>query len=274
MINASIKKSIPIKASLSDVWDALVNPKTIKRYLFGTEAMSDWKVGSALIFKGVWEGKQYEDKGTILKSAKNKILQYTYFSSFSGLEDKPENYAIITCSLHKEKNHVRLELTQKGFANEQAKTHSAKNWESVLKTMKDVIEHKPEDFNKVVHFELPYENKERACSFYSNIFGWELLEIPDSGESSMGYIMIHSAKTDKNNMVSEKGAINGGLFKREAIAKNPIVVVGVEAINDTIKKIEELGGKVITPKMPIPNGSYARIEDCEGNIIGLASMEK
>jgi hypothetical protein len=227
-----------------------------------------------LFFKGIWEGKHYEDKGTILKSAKNKTLQYTYFSSFSGMEDKPENYAVITCSLHKEKAHVRLELTQKGFANEQAKTHSASNWESVLKAIKEVVEHKLGDADKVVHFELPYENKERASAFYSNIFGWKLIDIPDTAEDSSGYVMIHAARTDKNNMVSEKGAINGGLFKKEAVAKNPILVIGVAAINDTIKKIEELGGKVITPKMPIPNGSYARVEDCEGNIIGLASMEK
>jgi predicted enzyme related to lactoylglutathione lyase len=274
MISATVKNSILINASLSGVWDVLINPKKIKQYLFGTDAVSDWKVGSSLIFKGVWEDKPYEDKGTILKFAQNKVLQYTYFSSFSGLEDKPENYAVITCSLRKEKNRVHLELAQKGFANEQAKTHSASNWESVLKTLKDVAEQKPQDFNKVVHFELPYENKERASAFYSNIFGWKLIDIPDSGENSMGYVMIHAAKTDKNNMVSEKGAINGGLFKREAVVKNPTVVIGVTAINDTIKKIEELGGKLITPKMPIPNGSYARVEDCEGNIIGLASMEK
>jgi predicted enzyme related to lactoylglutathione lyase len=119
--------------------------------------------------------------------------------------------------------------------------------------------------DKVVHFEIPYDNKDRASKFYSEIFGWKLIDIPE-----MDYTLIHAAKTDKNNMVTEKGAINGGLFQRSDSAKQPIVVIGVQSIDETIKKVVSSGGKIVTPKQSIPNGSYARVMDSEGNVIGIA----
>jgi uncharacterized protein len=119
--------------------------------------------------------------------------------------------------------------------------------------------------DKVVHFEIPFDNQERAEKFYSGIFGWKLQAIPE-----MDYVMAYTAKTDENHMVDEKGAINGGMFPRHPEARTPIVVIGVASIDETIKKVVAAGGKVVTPKRPIPNGSYASIADCEGNMIGIA----
>jgi uncharacterized protein len=123
--------------------------------------------------------------------------------------------------------------------------------------------------DKVVHFEIPFDNKERAMRFYSDIFGWKLNDLPD-----MGYVMVEAAKTDKKHMVKEKGAINGGMFQRNNDAKVPIIVIGVDSIDETIKKVVAAGYKVVTPKAPIPNGSYARVADSEGNVIGLADYSK
>jgi uncharacterized protein len=123
--------------------------------------------------------------------------------------------------------------------------------------------------DKVVHFEIPYDNKNRVSRFYSEIFGWKLLDIPE-----MDYTLVHAAETDENNMVVEKGAINGGLFHRSDDARQPIVVIGVQSIDETIKKVIAAGGRVVTPMQPIPNGSYARVADCEGNVIGLADSSK
>jgi predicted enzyme related to lactoylglutathione lyase len=119
--------------------------------------------------------------------------------------------------------------------------------------------------DKVVHFEIPFDNRERAEKFYSGIFGWKLQAIPE-----MDYVMAYAAKTDEDHMVTEKGAINGGMFPRSPDAKSPMVVVGVASIDETIKKVIAAGGKVVTPKRAIPNGSYARIADSEGNVIGIA----
>src|SRR5438045_2426501 len=91
--------SITINAPAAKVWEALTTPSIIKKYFFGTDAVSDWQVGSPLIFRGEWQGKTYEDKGTILESVPNKKFKYSYWSSMSGKEDTSENYANVSYEL-------------------------------------------------------------------------------------------------------------------------------------------------------------------------------
>ena len=131
---------ITIKVSAEKVWDALTNPKIIKQYLFGTEVSSDWKVGSSITYKGVWEGKPYEDKGKILELVPNKLLRSTYWSSFSGLADKPENYNTVTYTLSKADGGTELTVTQDNIQTKEAADHSEGNWASVLQTMKKLLE--------------------------------------------------------------------------------------------------------------------------------------
>lgn len=71
-------------------------PEKIKVYLFGTETITDWKIGSPIIFQGEYDGHKYKDKGNVLENVKNETLKYDYWSKFSGLEDKPDNYSIVT----------------------------------------------------------------------------------------------------------------------------------------------------------------------------------
>jgi len=134
------RASITIGADASKVWDALTNPALIKKWLFGTEAVSDWKVGSPIVFTGEWEGKRYEDKGRILEMAPGRLLRYTFWSSFSGLEDKPENYAKVSFELSKAPGGTRLDITQDGSADEKARDHSQANWNTVLAAMKNLLE--------------------------------------------------------------------------------------------------------------------------------------
>lgn len=116
-----------------------------------------------------------------------------------------------------------------------------------------------------MHFEIPFDKKARAVKFYKKVFGWKTKDVP-----GMDYTMAYAAKTDKNRMAAEKGAINGGMFPRDKKAKNPVIVIGVKSVDTAMKKILKAGGKVVTPKQKIPNGSYARVADSEGNVIGLA----
>ena len=125
--------STTIKAPVSKVWDALTNPALIKQYLFGTNTVSDWKVGSPITFSGEWEGKAYVDKGKILAIEKEKYLKYNYYSAFSGKKDEPASYSIITYSVRSEKGHTVFELTQDNFDNAEAREHSEKNWRMILK---------------------------------------------------------------------------------------------------------------------------------------------
>ena len=135
-----LKTSVSIDASIAKVWDALINPEQIKKYFFGTEAISDWKVGSTLLFKGVWEGKEYEDKGYILEFEKERKLKYNYWSSFAGTEDLPENYANITYELSEQSTKTVFTLTQDGFKTKEQYEHSEQNWQALFNSLKALLE--------------------------------------------------------------------------------------------------------------------------------------
>lgn len=137
-----VNRSIKINADKSQVWDALVNPEKIKQYLFGTDTVSDWKVGSPIIFQGEWQGQAYKDKGTILQFGENEIFQYDYWSAFSGTEDLPENYSVITLQLKEEGAVTILSLSHQNYATEENRDHSDKSWEMVLNSIKELVEKK------------------------------------------------------------------------------------------------------------------------------------
>lgn len=138
--NLVLNKSIKLNADKTKVWNALVNPEKIKIYLFGTETLSDWKEGSPIIFQGEWEGKKYQDKGTILKLIPNEVFEYNYWSSFSTLEDIPDNYSVISFKLSESEGGTILDLTQKGFEKEENKEHSEKSWDFVIGLFKELVE--------------------------------------------------------------------------------------------------------------------------------------
>jgi len=75
-----VSKSIEINSNAEAVWDVLTNPEKIRVYLFGTETITDWKVGSPIIFQGEYEGHKYKDKGNVLENKPNKLLRYNYCS--------------------------------------------------------------------------------------------------------------------------------------------------------------------------------------------------
>jgi uncharacterized protein YndB with AHSA1/START domain len=132
--------NITINVPAAKVWEALITPSIIKKYFFGTDAISDWKVGSPLIFKGEWQGKTYEDKGTILESIPQKKFKYSYWSSMSGIEDKPENYVNVTYELSENNNATTLTVTQENIPDEKMKEHSEQNWRKVLEDLKKLLE--------------------------------------------------------------------------------------------------------------------------------------
>ena len=134
------KASVSIKAGADEVWDALTNPDKIKQYFFGTNAISDWKKGSSLKFTGEWEGKKYEDKGTILDSEPGKLFRYTYWSSMGKLEDKPENYATVTYELAAAGDETILNITQDNVETEESREHSESNWQWILTELKKFVE--------------------------------------------------------------------------------------------------------------------------------------
>lgn len=138
--NLIAKASTTINAPVAKVWDALINPKTIKQYMFGTNVASDWKQGSAIVWKGEWEGKPYEDKGVILRIEPQRVLQYTHFSPLSGLPEKPENYHTVTIELSGTGAQTRVSLSQDNNPTEKDREHSEKNWGMMLSGLKKLLE--------------------------------------------------------------------------------------------------------------------------------------
>jgi uncharacterized protein YndB with AHSA1/START domain len=132
--------STVINAPATKVWDALTNPEMIKKYFFGTQAISNWQEGSPLIFKGEWDGKTYEDKGTILKVDAPKLFKYNYWSSISGIEDKAENYVDITYRLTQSDDQTMLTVIQENIPDEKRKEHSEQNWKKVLDDLTKLVE--------------------------------------------------------------------------------------------------------------------------------------
>ena len=134
------KATIIINTPAVIVWDALINPELIKQYLYGTQVATDWKAGSPITYKGIWDGKAYEDKGKVLQIEPGKLLVSTFWSSLSGLPDVPENYKTVRYELSSEGSGTRLTITQDNNASQEEASHSEQNWKMVLDSMKKLLE--------------------------------------------------------------------------------------------------------------------------------------
>jgi len=117
---------------------------------------------------------------------------------------------------------------------------------------------------KVTHFEIPVDKMDRATKFYSDVFGRNVRPVPE-----MQYTMISTAQSDERGMVTEVGAINGGMTERDGPLKHPIVTLQVEDIEASLEKVKRMGGKTVVKKTPMQMGSFAYFEDTEGNVLGL-----
>jgi uncharacterized protein YndB with AHSA1/START domain len=140
METLTLKTTITFKAPIAKVWHGLTDPATVKQYFFGTNLKSDWQIGGPITFSGEWEGNKYEDGGIILDIDAPKLLKYTYWSSMSGTEDRPENYNNITYELSESNGVTTLVITQDGVKSQEAADHSEQNWTTVFDGLKKIIE--------------------------------------------------------------------------------------------------------------------------------------
>jgi len=134
------RASIFIIVPPSKVWQALTDPEMIRQYLFGTTVVCDWKVNSPIIYRGQWQGKKYQDKGTVVDIVPEKLLVTTYWSSMSGLLDTPENYKKVSYELIAENGGTTLTIIQDNNKTEDEKKHTEDNWKMVLASLKKLLE--------------------------------------------------------------------------------------------------------------------------------------
>jgi uncharacterized protein YndB with AHSA1/START domain len=134
-----------VKAPPSAVWKALTTASTLKQFFFGSDISTDWRVGSPISFKGSWKGKPYEDKGNIQTFDREKRLAFTHWSPLSGMEDKPENYHIVSFDLRPADGGTEVVLTQTNQNDAEPLTPEnrqeyTKNWTMVLEGLKKAVE--------------------------------------------------------------------------------------------------------------------------------------
>ena len=121
---------------------------------------------------------------------------------------------------------------------------------------------------KVVHFEIPAEDLDRAKNFYGSVFGWKLETMPMPGGEYTS--VMTTAVDEQTQLPTEPGAINGGMMQRDDRTPSPVITIDVEGIDDALKEIEAGGGTTVTPRTEIPGmGAFAYFKDPEGNVMGL-----
>ena len=143
-----VKNTIVINAPASVVWNALVNPHQTRKYMFGCEALSDWKVGSPLLWKGEYEGKEMIFvKGHIVDIQPEKFLAYTAIDPNSTIVDTPENYLTVTYTLSSVKGQTTLTVTQgdystvaEGERRYQETYNNGEGWNPILREIKKLVE--------------------------------------------------------------------------------------------------------------------------------------
>jgi predicted enzyme related to lactoylglutathione lyase len=122
--------------------------------------------------------------------------------------------------------------------------------------------------NPVVHFEMPYDNRVRMARFYQAAFGWRMQML---GEDMGNYVLATTTETGESGP-KNPGAINGGFFpkKPDWPAQCPSVVIAVDDVTESTKKVIDAGGKVLGEPMEIPGvGKYVSLIDTEGNRVSM-----
>ena len=140
MRGVQTSNTITIHAPQQVVWRALTTTDLIKEWFFGVDTETDWRVGSPLVHRGTWQGKQYEDKGTIIQFDPPGRLVHTHWSPLSGQTDDPENYQHVTWALAERNGDTKLTITEVNLPSEEAKRVSDQAWLAVLGNLKQLLE--------------------------------------------------------------------------------------------------------------------------------------
>lgn len=140
MIDHVATATTRIAADGDRVWAALTQPDLVERWMLGARVASDWTVGSRVTWRGEHEGREFEDRGTILAASPASSLRFTHFSSLSGKQDIPENYHTVTWSIEPDGDGTVVRLSQDNNPTEDAAAHSAANWQSMLDGLRKVVE--------------------------------------------------------------------------------------------------------------------------------------
>jgi uncharacterized protein len=118
---------------------------------------------------------------------------------------------------------------------------------------------------RVVHFEVPFDDADRARSFYRDVFDWQIQEMPE-----LQYNIVSTGPADDQGMPSEPGFIGGGMMQRQAPVATPVITLAVDDIEATLTAVKNHGGNSVGEKIEVGDmGFAAYFNDSEGNLMGL-----
>ncbi len=121
--------------------------------------------------------------------------------------------------------------------------------------------------NPVVHFEMPAEDNARVKKFYEDVFGWQMTQM---GDEMGNYLLAGTTPVDENRMPLNKGAINGGFYKKGRDGTIPHVVISVDNLSESMEAVKKAGGNVQGEPMDIPGiGKFIMFKDTEDNRVGM-----
>jgi len=137
----SAQTSITIDAPIERVWEALVDPQIVARYLHGTVLAADWRPGGVVTWSGEWQGQAYTDKGVVLRFEPPHAVSTTHWSPMSGAVDSPENYHHVTYELASHDGATTLTLTHGNSPTlADAESMVTNAWAPVLADLKREVE--------------------------------------------------------------------------------------------------------------------------------------
>ncbi len=132
--------TIKINASIQKVWETITKPELVKLWQYGSDLLTTWEIGSNIKFKTEWEGKVFEQWGEVLEMRPNELVKYRLFAPRPDLEDKPENYLIMTYVLTQQDGHTQLEIIQEDNRPNAVQEEPQGEENPVLKSLKELAE--------------------------------------------------------------------------------------------------------------------------------------
>jgi len=118
---------------------------------------------------------------------------------------------------------------------------------------------------KVVHFEVPYDDADRARAFYQDVFGWQIQAVPE-----FDYNFVQTGPVSDQGMPTQPGFIGGGMMKRQGDVDRPVITIEVDDMTAALAKVAEHGGSAVGEQLPVGDmGIAAYFKDSEGNLMGL-----
>jgi uncharacterized protein len=118
--------------------------------------------------------------------------------------------------------------------------------------------------SRVIHFEIPASDPNRAAAFYQRVFGWKF----DKWAGPMDYWLVNTGNEGTPG-------INGGMLRKPGPVSVTTNTIDVESVDIAVAAVVKAGGKQMMPKSPIPGvGYFAYCEDTEGNLFGVMQADK